>query len=281
MRKGAIGALAIAASAVTAGSLLGGAAASASSPAKAPVVVVHMSSKAITVGHGIHRMRAGSTIFKVESARGDHELQIAKLRPGYSLAEAGADVNKAFGGDVAAVRRVDANIVFRGGAEARPGHPGYAAVKLRAGDYVFLDQSSNAYVIMHVHGTEPARTLPARRGSVTTFTYGFGNSPAKLPAKGWVHVNNVSDQPHFVVFNHVKPGTTGAMVRKYFHGMSEAPPPWGLRASISTGVISPNVGQLVHYNLPPGKYLMACFWPDDDTGMPHAVMGMWKLVWLS
>ena len=97
MRKGAIGALAIAASAVTAGSLLGGAAASASSPAKAPVVVVHMSSKAITVGHGIHRMRAGSTIFKVESARGDHELQIAKLRPGYSLADKWAEARTAHG----------------------------------------------------------------------------------------------------------------------------------------------------------------------------------------
>jgi hypothetical protein len=21
-----------------------------------------------------------------------------------------------------------------------------------------------------------------------------------------------------------------------------------------------------------------CFWPDDETGMPHAFMGMWKLI---
>lgn len=281
IRKRAIGAVAFAATAITAGSMLGGSAAEASSPAKAPVVVVHMSSQAVTVGQGFHRLHAGSVIFKVVSARGDHELQIARLHRGYSLAQAGADLTKAFGGDVAAVRRADANITFRGGAEARPQRPGYVAVVLRAGDYVFLDQSSNAYVIMHVWGTAPARTLPARRGSVTTFTYGFGNTPAQLPAKGWVHVNNVSDQPHFVVFNHVKPGTTGAMVRKYFRAMSDAPPSWGLRASTSTGVISPNVGQLVHYNLPPGKYLIACYWPDDDTGMPHAYMGMWKLVWLS
>jgi len=281
VRRRAIAALALAVSASTAGSLLGGATAGASSPAKAPVIRVHMSSTAVTVGHGIHRMRAGSVIFKVESARGDHELQIAKVHRGYTLAQAGADINKAFSGDVAAIRRVDANITFRGGAEARPSHPGYVAVKLRAGDYVFLDQDSNAYVIMHVWGTAPARTLPARRASVTTYTYGFGTMPATLPARGWVHVHNVSDQPHFVVFNHVKANTTAAMVRKYFHNMSEAPPPFGLRANTSTGVISPNVGQLVHYNLPPGKYLIACFWPDDDTGMPHAFMGMWKLVWLS
>lgn len=279
--KRAAGVLAFAVSAITAGSLLGGAAADASSPAKAPVVVVHMSSRAIAVGNGSHRMHAGAVIFKVETRSGDHELQIARLRYGYSLAQAGADVAKALSGNVAAVRRVDANISFRGGAEAHPRHPGYFAVLLRAGDYVFLDQNSNAYSVMHVVGTQPARTLPAHSGSVTTFTYGFGNTPTKLPASGWVRVRNVSDQPHFVVFNQVKPGTTDAMVRKYYHGTSQAPPPWGLRASTSSGVISPNIGQLLHYNLPPGKYLMACYWPDDETGMPHAVMGMWKLVWLS
>jgi hypothetical protein len=281
VRKRAIAALALAVSASTAGSLLGGATADASSPAKAPVIRVHMSSTAVTVGHGIHRMRAGSVIFKVESARGDHELQIARLHHGYSLAQAGSDLTKAFGGDVAAIRRADANITFRGGAEAHPSRPGYVAVKLRAGNYVFLDQNSNAFVIMHVWGTAPARTLPARRGSVTTYTYGFGNTPTTLPARGWVHFNNVSDQPHFVVFNQVKANTTKAMVRKYFHAMSDAPPSFGLRANASTGVMSPSVGQLVHYNLPPGKYLIACYWPDDDTGMPHAFMGMWKLVWLS
>jgi len=26
---------------------------------------------------------------------------------------------------------------------------------------------------------------------------------------------------------------------------------------------------------------VACFWPDYFTGMPHAFMGMWKLVTLS
>ena len=33
--------------------------------------------------------------------------------------------------------------------------------------------------------------------------------------------------------------------------------------------------------LPPGKYLVACFWPDYFTGMPHVAMGMWKLVTIS
>jgi hypothetical protein len=32
------------------------------------------------------------------------------------------------------------------------------------------------------------------------------------------------------------------------------------------------------YDLPAGKYFIACFWPDYFTGMPHFLMGMWKLV---
>ena len=31
-------------------------------------------------------------------------------------------------------------------------------------------------------------------------------------------------------------------------------------------------------NLPPGTYDIECFVPDDQTGMPHIVMGMHKIV---
>jgi hypothetical protein len=32
--------------------------------------------------------------------------------------------------------------------------------------------------------------------------------------------------------------------------------------------------------MPAGRYVVACYWPDDDTGMPHAFMGMFKLITL-
>jgi hypothetical protein len=38
---------------------------------------------------------------------------------------------------------------------------------------------------------------------------------------------------------------------------------------------------MLRYDLPRGEYLIACFWPDRLTGMPHAFMGMWKLVQLT
>jgi hypothetical protein len=55
-------------------------------------------------------------------------------------------------------------------------------------------------------------------------------------------------------------------------------PRWVLKANTSTGTISPNRAETFSYHLPAGKYLLACFWPDDETGMPHILMGMWKLV---
>jgi hypothetical protein len=70
------------------------------------------------------------------------------------------------------------------------------------------------------------------------------------------------------------------MVRKFFKSGAQVTPSWALRGSTGTGVISPGRSQIVAVHLPPGKYLLACFWPDDRTGMPHAMMGMWKLVTL-
>ena len=85
-----------------------------------------------------------------------------------------------------------------------------------------------------------------------------------------------SDQPHVVIFQHVKDGTTARQVRRALR--SQQQPPWLLKANTSTGVLSPNRREVFHYNLPAGRYLLLCYWPDDDTGMPHYLMGMWKLV---
>ena len=45
-------------------------------------------------------------------------------------------------------------------------------------------------------------------------------------------------------------------------------------------VVSPGHKQLLHINLPRGRYLVICFWPDKDSGAPHGVMGMFRLITL-
>lgn len=277
-KPAALGAAAVSAAALSAVALVG--AASASAATTIPVVTVHVSSTHVRLSTG-NTLHAGRVIYRVVTTKGDHGLQVARLLHGYTLQQAGQDLNKAFSGDVAAVRRVDSNIRFRGGAETRPNHPGRFSISLSAGTFVFVDQNSNAHTFVTVVGTAPKRPTIATQGSITAYSYGWGTSN-KLPADGWIRFFNQSDQPHFLEIQHVRQSTTNAMVRKAFSSGENGPPPsWVLKANTSTGVLTPYFVEKFHLDLPAGKYLIACFWPDDDTGMPHAFMGMWKLVWLT
>ena len=117
-------------------------------------------------------------------------------------------------------------------------------------------------------------------GRIGLYTYGFVTNKPTLPHVGWVHLVNNADQPHFVQFQEVKESTTNAQVNRYFKGGAKGQPSWGLRPNFGTGVMTNGQNGDVYLNLPPGKYLIACFWPDFRTGMPHAFMGMWKLIHL-
>jgi hypothetical protein len=268
-----------------------GLAVTATVPAQAaptvPTVTVHMSASRITLSgggattaNGVTRLRAGRYHFHVVTAAGDHTLQLLHFRAGYSAQQAQKDFNDAFGGNVPAVQRVDHNVVFRGGAEARPKHPGDMVVTLGAMQYAAVDQNGNAAAILNVTGTAPKQPQVAYHGTYTAFSYGWALS-SRLPASGTVRFLNQADQPHFLVLQHVKSSTTAAQVRRSFKSTSQSQPTWALKETAQGGVVSPGKAQLLTYHLPPGKYLVACFWPDYFTGMPHAFMGMWRLVTLS
>ena len=134
-------------------------AAPAVAAAPVPTVVVHVSGKAVTLSTG-HRVHAGRTLFKVVTRKGDHTLQIARLRNGYTLAQAGSDLGKAFSGDVKAINRVDRNIVFRGGAEARPNKPGMVR-----GDPATRPVRLHRPEQQRVHDGEGLRQDPAAAGA--------------------------------------------------------------------------------------------------------------------
>jgi hypothetical protein len=240
------------------------------------LVVAHMTSSRIRLSDDT--VHAGRIMFRAVTKDRGHLLQVARLRPGYTVQQAGADINKAFQGDVAAVNRVDDGVSFRGGVETHPLHPGSYSTVLSAGHYVVLDQDGDGLALLTVTGSHLRRAAAPHQGTVTAFTYGFGISPQTLPAKGWIRLSNQADQPHFVEIHRVKPGTTGSMVRKSLATDPQSRPSWGLRLNVSTGVMSPGTSQVVHVDLPAGRYVLMCFWPDAKTGMAHALMGMWKLV---
>jgi hypothetical protein len=260
----------------------------AAAPAQAAVktVRVHMTDSAITFHgggampmDGMTMLPAGRYHFHVRATDGAHSLQLLRFQNGYTPEQAQQDFVSAFEGDVAAVQRIDNGVLFIGGASARPGNPGDMVARVRAGQIAALDVNGQAMALLQVSGSG-ASDAPSHDGKYTALTFGWGVSK-HLPASGRVKLVNQADQPHFLVLQRVKDGTTNKQVRKFINSGAQGNPSWALRASADTGVLSPGKSQLISYDLPPGKYFIACFWPDYFTGAPHFLMGMWKLVTLS
>lgn len=253
--------------------------ASAANPPK--VVVVTVTGHGITMEPGT-TLPAGKVFFKVKAPKGDHTLQLVQLHAGYSQQQAGRDINAAFGGDTKAVRRIDRNIDWLGGDEATAGHPGKFAVHLSPGSYLAIDQDSNAVQPFDVVSAAADYRTLYPSSFVTTKNNKFHlHTTLALTHAGWLKFHNNAVEPHMFVLQHVKQSTTNKDVRDYAASGSEKPPSWGLPEATGSAVISPGTTQVFHYSLPAGKYLVACFWPSKDTGMPHFAMGMWKLVELS
>lgn len=92
----------------------------------------------------------------------------------------------------------------------------------------------------------------------------------------WLRFANSAKELHFLDMSGVKPSTTPAMVRKALQ--SNGNPKFFTGQSLSFDVISPGVTVAIKGPVDAGRYLLDCFIPSETDGMPHALMGMWKLV---
>lgn len=241
-------------------------------------VTVAMRSTSITVIGGNTR-HAGRTVFAVYAYGEEHDLQLLKLMPGVTLRTAVGDVNAMFNGSAAAVGRVAREVRWLGGVNAMPGHHGEFAETLYAGTYYLVDSANDnpVFTTLKVYGTPPNSAWIANNSTVSMVTgHRFSNVPSTLPRSGWSLVTNRSDEPHFMALQHVQSNVTAAMVQAALSSPNQ--PSWALPEGASTGILSSGTQQLLRWDLPAGKYLMMCWYPDDENGMPHAMMGMWKLV---
>lgn len=94
----------------------------------------------------------------------------------------------------------------------------------------------------------------------------------------WFAFRNNAKEIHFLSLSGVKDMTTDSMVKKAFAAPEGPPPKWFTDWSFNFDVISPGVRVAIKHTVPTGKYLVDCFIPSETDGMPHALMGMWKLV---
>jgi hypothetical protein len=249
------------------------------------VVTIRSSAKGITLSDT--KIRPGNTMFKVAPHGKGGDLQVLRLRSGYTLTQAFTDINNAFNGDIPSIKRVDKNIVFYGGNRMSP--KGAAAtfwgVNLdKAGTYYVLNVDNNKLTTLAVKGTRQRRALPATSGVLNPADASDGVTNVWKPGKhiaksGFMSTTNEAKEPHFVDLGHVKQATTDQQVQDFFNAGAPGQPPFAAKdgATTAAGVISPGKRFVWSYSLPKGKYLVDCFWPSITSGMPHALMGMWKL----
>ena len=259
-----------------------------------PTIHVGMTDKAMYVD-GPTTIPAGRLRLSVENAKAKHSATVGlvKLDPGYTW--------KAFRGDLKiAIENLFAphgntkkglkylnhaidHITGYGGLEVdNPGQTERGTMLLtQPGTYALFNDSGSLPRDprqLTVGSPVGPQTLTAAAHVVAKTNRRFGGDTV-LPAHGTVNFTNEStESPHFFALQHVKNGTTRKQVINAFSG--NGPGNFFLDGSESTDVTSYQQTVNLKLHLPKGTYAEFCFFPDPKTGMPHALMGMVKIVHL-
>jgi len=240
---------------------------------------------------------AGSIRFVVRSTNkvtdqgGGSDVTLFRLKHGKTLQQFNAALQEEFSQTPAVAakgtRDLVATVIARGLADVVPRYPETVTETLAAGQYYAMDLSNPP-------SGPPALTrftvLPSRHPgesdirsqvSVTTVDEHF-IAPRVWPHQGTYTFTNRADTLHFMQLQPVKAGTTDAEIQKAFDtppSQQTGPPPFFVQGPTGgNDVVSPGYSLQVTYKLPPGTYVLLCFVADDQTGMPHAAMGMHKVV---
>jgi hypothetical protein len=246
-----------------------------------PTVSVHITKK-----HKLmmpQRMRPGTHKFVISSAD-EAGFQLAKPAPGYTKREVAFDLNRALvKGKVPALKRFERNIVLAGGAPSAPGENGVMWANLSPGRYWALDttaprtrarrilniQVSGTHVAGKAHGTSMIRAINEAD---------WAPRPKRMDSSGRLTFRNDAEANHFVILARLAKGKTVRDFRRWINSGANSAPPLNERApGLDTGVVGPGRQMTMKYDLPRGRYVLVCFWPDADMdGMPHAFMGMYR-----
>jgi hypothetical protein len=249
-----------------------------------------------------HSIRAGKVRFEVSSTNavtaegGGSQITLFKLTEGTTTDELFASLAKEFSEnpDIAKVGTTElrAGATYYGLADVGPDNPEVVTEFLNRGTYYLVDLAN----------VDPTKTTP----EVTTLRVrGHDDSDGHLradvavkvrgdrfrtadswPAEGSYTFTNADDTIHFMAIAPVVDGTTDEQIQAFFETPPPADPntppaePEFFREGPSGGndVVSPGNTIKVRYDLPAGTYVLLCFIADEETGMPHAVMGMHKVI---
>lgn len=255
-----------------------------------PKLVIHESKTTLHV-RGPRTFSAGRVDLTLIAKKGEQEVAVARLHKGYTLADANRDFGTFFSSEnptqagLKALRRIVQHVTFYGGIDTGSGHKTVSGsvVLPKAGTYYILNDDNGPGavkpVILHVTKRKGNRVEPDSTATVhTRNTKRFAGAKV-LPASGTITFHNTAtNSPHFLFLQQVKKGTTRNQVRKAIFSNSGPGPI--LSHGVGTDVVSPGQSMTLSYSLPKGTYAEMCFFPDLQTGMPHAAMGMIRIVTL-
>jgi hypothetical protein len=243
---------------------------------------------------GPRTLSAGRVNLVLHAKKGEQDFTVLRLHKGYTLAKLQQDFGTFFSAEenptpaaMKAINRIVRRTTFVGGIDSGTGHKTVrgSIVLAKPGAYYLINLAPNgaAPVKLHVTAKAGTRATPAATARVRSINAERFRGSATLPASGTIEfTNDATNSPHFLNLLRVKAGTTRKDVVKALQcgGPDCAPPPF-LRDSVGTDVLDPGKSQTLTYTLPAGDYAEMCFFPDLKTGMPHAMMGMVRIVHLS
>lgn len=264
-----------------------GVAAPAQSVAAAPPVAVTISAKRVVTMPTV--IQPGVNTFSVTSAaKKGSAFQLVRPAAGYTPAEAARDIEKGLdGNNIKALKRFEANITLLGGMQADD-TADILVVDLDLGSYWAVDTNTNdaaKFFAFTVDGVDTGNVMPQADARIKArLDTSWARKPASIPHKGLLQFTNAATNNHFIIMAKLKKGMTYADFKTWLKSIQSGPggpPPVNFDIGIDSGVLSPGYSAEFRYNLPKGKYVMLCFWPDASMGgMPHVFMGMHRVITL-
>jgi hypothetical protein len=271
----------------------------ASAETSAPEIqqIVHVTGNGGSVALDHATIYAGSIRFAVRSTNpttadgGGSDITLFQPKAGKTVSRVLHDLFDEFGPDPAdGTRELTADATFKGLADVVVGHPEVVTENLTPGTYYLIDIANppsgpppvTRLTVLPARGNiEQDSDLVSQTTVLATSADRFV-APRNWPHQGTYTFHNTSDTLHFMAIQPVQNGTTDKMISDYFNSGSQQPPSF-LKVGPTGGndVTSPGQTLQVTYNLPRGTYVLLCFIADDVTGMPHALMGMHKVVVLN
>lgn len=240
----------------------------------------------VTKYHNIEmpaRIRPGVHRFVVRTSR-QAGFQVIRPRQGYTKREALRDAGRMFE-NVTALRRFERNTVLMGGVNARKGEPGVMWTRLPRGHYWVLDVNDEQPKARKIHDLRVAGErihgmLPSTDTIRSVGEAKWAARPKAINNRGILKYRNDSTDNHFIELVRLQPGKTEADFKEWVEQLmqgNETPPPVDFSATTGSGIIAPGKAMSMRYDLPAGKYMLLCWWPDSDMdAMPHVFMGMYR-----